>query len=178
MGLFIYIFSGYKYTFPFLTSQCGIKIIGNRVHPLYKQVININQPTMSLIGIPFRVCPFPMFDVQVRRCTNQNSSKPSYCTFQVNFFLETLTGRFVLPSKEKMLEDLQREIDEKREKGVPEKHFHLVGLGQEEYFNDLADTAGIKRVPPVVCKIYCYVTGSRNLDDCFEIINENEYRKL
>lgn len=108
----------------------------------------------------------------------KNPCKLLCCAFQVNFFLETLTGRFVLPSKEEMLEALQRELDEKREKGVPEKHFHLVGLDQEEYFNDLADTAGIKRVPPVVCKIYCYVTGNRNLSDCFEIVNENEYRKL
>lgn len=77
-----------------------------------------------------------------------------------------------------MLEDLQKEIDEKRDKGVPNKYFHMVGLEQEKYFNDLADTAGIKRVPPVVCKIYCYVSKSRNLNDCFEIVDENEYRKL
>lgn len=96
----------------------------------------------------------------------------------MNFFLETLTGHFHLPSKEEMLEALQKEINEKRKKGLPDKYFHLVGLEQEKYFNDLADTAGIKRVPAVVHKIYCYVTSNRNLDDCFEIIDENEYRKI
>lgn len=96
----------------------------------------------------------------------------------MNFFLATLSGHFVLPSKEIMLEELQREIDEKRKKGIPDKQFHFVGLDQEKYFNDLADTAGIARVPPVVCKIYTFVSGNKNMNDCFEIINENEYKKL
>lgn len=59
--------TGYKYTFPFLTPECGIEASSCKVQPLYKQVININRPTMCVIGIPFRVCPFPMFDVQVGR---------------------------------------------------------------------------------------------------------------
>lgn len=77
-----------------------------------------------------------------------------------------------------MLEELNIEIEEKRKKSIPEKHFHFIGLDQEKYFNDLADTANIKRIPSVVSKIYCYVSGSRNLNDCFEILNENEFRKL
>lgn len=96
----------------------------------------------------------------------------------MNFFLAALTSHFALPSKDKMLEKLQKEIEEKREKYIPDKHFHLIGLDQEKYFNDLSDTAGIKRIPAVVNKIYCYVSKNRNLSDCFEIINENEYRKL
>lgn len=77
-----------------------------------------------------------------------------------------------------MLEELEKDIQEKRENGIPDKNFHFVGLDQEKYFNDLADTAGIKRIPAVVNTIYCYVSKNKNLSDVFEIINENEYRKL
>lgn len=77
-----------------------------------------------------------------------------------------------------MLEELQREIEEKREKRIPNKQFHLVGADQEKYFNDLADTAGIKRLPSVINQIYYYVMNSRNPNDCFEIVDENKFKKL
>lgn len=43
--------TGYKYNFPFLTDECGIKTINNLVTPLYKHVINIEYPTMFFIGV-------------------------------------------------------------------------------------------------------------------------------
>lgn len=57
--------TGYKYTFPFLSVDCGISVDDNYVQPLYKHCININHPTMALIGVPFYVCASQMFDLQV-----------------------------------------------------------------------------------------------------------------
>lgn len=57
--------TGYNYTFPFLSSTCGVKIVDNYVHPLYKQIVSIEHPTLAFIGLPFTVCPFPLFDIQV-----------------------------------------------------------------------------------------------------------------
>lgn len=57
--------TGYKYTFPFLSMDCGISVDDNYVQPLYKHCININRPTMALIGLPFYVCASQMFDLQV-----------------------------------------------------------------------------------------------------------------
>lgn len=57
--------TGYKYTFPFLSVDCGIAVDDNFVQPLYKHCININYPTMALIGVPFYVCASQMFDLQV-----------------------------------------------------------------------------------------------------------------
>lgn len=57
--------TGYKYTFPFLSVDCGISVDENYVKPLYKHCININHPTMALIGVPFYVCASQMFDLQV-----------------------------------------------------------------------------------------------------------------
>lgn len=65
--------TGYKYTFPFLSIDCGIHVEDNYVQPLYKHCININHPTMALIGVPFYVCASQMFDLQV--CWYQQQQK-------------------------------------------------------------------------------------------------------
>lgn len=57
--------TGYKYTFPFLSIDCGISVDENYVQPLFKHCININYPTMALIGIPYYVCASQMCDLQV-----------------------------------------------------------------------------------------------------------------
>lgn len=57
--------TGYKYTFPFLSVDCGVTSEDNYVSPLYKHCININRPTMALIGLPFYVCASQMMDLQV-----------------------------------------------------------------------------------------------------------------
>jgi dimethylaniline monooxygenase (N-oxide forming) len=57
--------TGYRYNFPFLHDSCGITIEDKRIQPLYKHIIHIEKPTMCFIGIPYYVCAFQMFDVQV-----------------------------------------------------------------------------------------------------------------
>lgn len=56
---------GYNYGFPFLDDSCGIAIDDNYVQPLYKHMVHIRRPTMFFIGIPYDVCAFPLFDLQV-----------------------------------------------------------------------------------------------------------------
>lgn len=58
---------GYKYDFPFLAESCGIRVDSNMVTPLWKHLVSIENPTLALIGLPFYVCAFSMFDLQVRR---------------------------------------------------------------------------------------------------------------
>lgn len=58
-------FLGYEYSFPFLSDECGIIVDDNYVQPLYKHLINIEHPTMAIVGLPFYVCAFIMFDLQV-----------------------------------------------------------------------------------------------------------------
>lgn len=76
-----------------------------------------------------------------------------------------------------MLRDLQKDVEEKKAKGVPKRHVHKVGEDQEIYFNDLADTANIKRIPQVIHKLYLYARANRNLNDCFEIVDDANFRK-
>lgn len=57
--------TGYKYTYNFLSPECQIHVEENHVKDLYKHIININHPTMYLIGIPFTTIIVPLFDLQV-----------------------------------------------------------------------------------------------------------------
>jgi dimethylaniline monooxygenase (N-oxide forming) len=62
--------TGYLYSYPFLSSDCGIHVTDNFVQPLWKQCINIRHPTMAIIGIPFNICPSHLSDLQVRKEVN------------------------------------------------------------------------------------------------------------
>lgn len=57
--------TGYNYSFPFLTPQCGITIENNFVNPLYNHIVNINHPTMFFIGVPFLTLVAITFELQV-----------------------------------------------------------------------------------------------------------------
>lgn len=62
----VFIFcTGYKYSFSFLDENCGIQVDDNYVNLLYKHLVNIDHPTMCIVGIPTLVVPFPMFHMQV-----------------------------------------------------------------------------------------------------------------
>lgn len=57
--------TGYLYSYPFLDRSCGINVDNNFVTPLYRHLVNIDNPTMCLLGVPSIVVPFPMFNTQV-----------------------------------------------------------------------------------------------------------------
>lgn len=105
-------FTGYKYTFPFLSIDCGISVDDNYVQPLYKHCININRPTMALIGLPFYVCASQMFDLQVR--------------FVMKFF----SGKKPMPSKKEMLRDTEIEMQKRWDKGYKKRQAHMMGKDQ------------------------------------------------
>lgn len=56
---------GYKYSFPFLKESCGVRIDSNMVTPLWKHLVAIENPSLGIVGLPFYVCAFSMFDLQV-----------------------------------------------------------------------------------------------------------------
>lgn len=129
--------TGYQFTFPFLSDECSILCEGNYVRPLFKQCLNINHPSMAMIGLPFYTCPFQLFDIQLRFC------------------LTFMTGRKVLPSKEDMLNDTDAVMKERWQGEVPKrKAAHGLGSYQKEYFRSLAEVAGIEPLKPVVLKMY------------------------
>lgn len=59
--------TGYKYTLPFLSVDCGIHLDQNFVYPVYRHCINIMHPSMYFIGLPHRLATFLLSDIQVNK---------------------------------------------------------------------------------------------------------------
>ncbi|XP_042209897.1 flavin-containing monooxygenase FMO GS-OX5-like isoform X2 [Homarus americanus] len=122
--------TGYHFTFPFLTEDCGITVEDRIVKPLYKHLFNTKYPSMAFIGIPFQVCPFPLFDIQVQ------------------YVMAVLKGVVSLPPREKMDDAFVSHLHKQRRIGYADKSYHqLTPHGQINYTNELSAQIGI--VPPL-----------------------------
>lgn len=146
--------TGYKYNFPFLSADCGIKWDNNYVRPLFKQCLSINRPSLGFIGLPFYVCATQMFDLQAR------------------FMLTFMTGRKQLPPRDEMLKDHEKEMNERWSKGLGRHQAHLMGPEQNKYYDNLATTAGVETIPNVMTKLHNF-SSLRFLDDLTNFRNEN-----
>uniref|UniRef100_A0A0A9GME7 Flavin-containing monooxygenase n=1 Tax=Arundo donax TaxID=35708 RepID=A0A0A9GME7_ARUDO len=107
--------TGYKYSFPFLDDDdCSIiSIDDNRIHPLYKHVFPPQAaPHLSFIGLPFKVVPFPLFQLQS------------------NWVAGVLSGRLQLPSEKEMMEDVRALYSEIEAIGWPRRYTHCLKYNQ------------------------------------------------
>ncbi|KAG5330695.1 SNO1 oxygenase, partial [Acromyrmex charruanus] len=128
--------TGYKYSFPFLVESCGVRVDSNMVTHLWKHLVSIENPTLALIGLPFYVCAFSMFDLQVR------------------FVLRHWHGERQFPAQADMLRSEAEEAARRAERGLQKRHFHMMGPEQEHYYSDLANVAGITPLLPVLSKLH------------------------
>lgn len=130
--------TGYEFTFPFLSVDSNISSHDNYVQPLYKHCLSINRPSIAIIGLIFQNCPFQTFDLQLRFC------------------LKFMTGGELLPSREEMLADMEKDMNERwAARGLSKRKAHMFGEGfQEKYYRDLAITADIEPIKSYVTKMY------------------------
>lgn len=129
--------TGYEFSFPFLSIDSNLSSYDNYIQPLYKHCININRPSLAIIGLIFLNCPFQTFDLQLRFC------------------LKFMTGKLVLPSREEMLADTTRDMNERWSRGWSYRKAHAFGEGlQEIYYADLATSANVEPIKPYVTKMY------------------------
>ncbi|EDW01918.1 GH20181 [Drosophila grimshawi] len=105
----IFFCTGYKYAFPFLSVTSGIYVEENYVQMLYKQCINIRNPTMALIGLPFYVCAAQMMDLQAR------------------FVLSYFCGTNQLLTQKEMFEDTLESMEKKWQMGYKRRQAHMLG---------------------------------------------------
>lgn len=156
--------TGYEYKFPFLSVDCGISTVDNYVKPLFKHCVNINRPTLAFIGLNNLICPNQLFDLQSR------------------FSLTFINGRKQLPTKEEMLRDSEEDLERRWKLGLPSKKAHIMGAGfQYQYYIDLAETAGIEPIKPVIVRMQEFTNLSRDRDHVnyrrrkFHIIDDNTF---
>lgn len=158
--------TGYKYSFPFLSEECGIKVEENCVQPLYKHLIHVEHPTLCLIGLPYYVCAFALFDLQVR------------------YFLKIIEREVKLPSRKEMLKDTEQEMLKRRAKGLKKKQFHMMGNLQGDYYKELAILGNLPPLPPVMADLHTFASDRQLNDlkgfreDVYRIIDGNTFIKV
>ncbi|XBH62042.1 hypothetical protein VPH35_116358 [Triticum aestivum] len=109
--------TGYKYNFPFLTNDATVSVDDNCVDPLYKHVFPPQvAPRLSFIGLPLKVVPFPLFELQS------------------HWVAGVLSGRFKLPSKDEMVRDVTAFHSRLAARGWPRRYTHR--LRDREFENE------------------------------------------
>ncbi|XP_013199540.1 senecionine N-oxygenase [Amyelois transitella] len=162
----VFLCTGYLYNFPFLHESCGIVVEDNCVEPLYKHLVNIYHPTMCFIGVPYYVCAFSMFDLQVR------------------YYVRSMNGCFNLPTSEQMAEHWEEEKKERASRGYTKRQAHMMGPDQERYYASLALEAGTQGLPSVLTKIREESSNRflHNLkdyrQDIYKIIDDDTYEVI
>ncbi|XP_047529489.1 senecionine N-oxygenase isoform X1 [Vanessa atalanta] len=159
----VFLCTGYLYNFPFLHESCNIVVEDNCVEPLYKHLVNIQHPTMCFIGVPYYVCAFSMFDLQVR------------------YYVRSMNGTFKLPSREEMTRHWEQEKSERASRGYTRRQAHMMGPDQEKYYASLATEAGTESIPSVITKIreessLRFLHNLQNYrQDVYKIIDDDTY---
>ncbi|OMP02234.1 Flavin monooxygenase FMO [Corchorus capsularis] len=117
--------TGYKYHYPFLDTKGFVTVDDNRLGPLYKHIFPpALAPWLSFIGIPWKIVPFPLFELQSK------------------WVASILSGRVTLPSKEEMMDDISAFYSTLEASGIPKRYTHRMGDSQYEYNNWLATQCG------------------------------------
>ncbi|CAN8245242.1 unnamed protein product [Cochlearia groenlandica] len=117
--------TGYKYHFPFLETNGCVTVDDNRIDPLYKHVFPpALAPCLSFVGIPWKVVPFPMYELQSK------------------WIAGVLSGRITLPSKEDMMKDIETFYANLEAQGIQKRYTHRKGMSQFEYNSWLASRCG------------------------------------
>ena len=76
-----------------------------------------------------------------------------------------------LPTKECMYEDTETEMNERWRKGYSKRQAHSMGPDQSGYYNQLALTAGITPIAPVIVKLR-EASAKRLMDDILNFRND------
>ncbi|KAJ6426850.1 hypothetical protein OIU84_022440 [Salix udensis] len=117
--------TGYKYHFPFLDTNGIVTVDENRVAPLYKHVFPpVLAPWLSFVGLPWKVVPFPLFELQTK------------------WIAGVLSGHIALPTPEEMMEDVKAFYLTLEASNIPKYRTHNLGVSQFEYDNWLASQCG------------------------------------
>ncbi|KAL5098972.1 hypothetical protein RYX36_003299 [Vicia faba] len=137
--------TGYKYEFPFLETNGVVTVDDSRVGPLYKHVFPpALAPWLSFVGLPWKVAPFPLFELQSK------------------WIAGVLSNRIALPSEEEMIEDIEAFYLSLEASGTPKSYTHNLGmnLAQWDYNNWIAAQCGVSAMEE--WRQQMYIATSKN----------------
>ncbi|CAI5457521.1 unnamed protein product [Closterium sp. Yama58-4] len=106
--------TGYSYSFPFLALHPSLLSVNNgRVTPLFRHVLPpALAPSLSFIGLPWKVVPFPL------------------CQLQARWVAQLLSGQLPVPPRSNMEDGVRRLYARMEEQGVPERYAHRLDMEQ------------------------------------------------
>ena len=123
--------TGFQYEFPFLGDSFGhvggvggeaesmttaVAPSGRRVQGLYQQLWSVREPSLSFVGLPFAVVPFPLFTVQAMAIAS------------------AIRGRSELPSLTERQQWLQSWEPQLADRGcLNDSKYHYLGEGGEQW---------------------------------------------
>lgn len=139
--------TGYQYAFPFLANAAvdnsAISAVDNCVSPLYKHVFPpALAPSLSFIGLPWKVVPFPQFETQAR------------------WIAKALSGAAPLPPRREMRLDADAFEESLEKKGIARRHAHRMGDAQFAYNDELRALCGHPPLGAWRAEMYA-ATGAR-----------------
>lgn len=152
---FIYC-TGYKFTYPFMSTKVEMRTDDNHVEPIYKHLIHMDYPNLFVMGLPGIVIPFPMFHLQAQ------------------YILGILEGQIKLPSTKQMYEEYEMEKKALLDRGIPLRHIVKLKERQWAYYDEIAAAAKIPSFRPVIKKIYDHSNEMREND--FTTYKNYQYR--
>ncbi len=135
--------TGYKYDFPFLSEDCRVRVSSHRVQPLYKHIFNIHNPSMAFIGLNLRILPLLNLDTQLK------------------LVCAVYSGSVILPDKDAMMEDEERDFQERLRSGLLPKDAHFLGGKQWQYCKTLAEIGHFDCHDDILEKICTHVRSMR-----------------
>ncbi|KAL6419762.1 hypothetical protein ACFW04_011217 [Cataglyphis niger] len=123
---FIYC-TGYKFTYPFMSTKVEIRTDDNHVEPIYKLLVHMDYTNPFFMGLPAIMILFPMFHIQAK------------------YILEVLEGRIQLPSQG-MREEYEIEKKSLLNQGIQLRHINKLKDRQWAYYDEIAAAANSYRV--------------------------------
>ncbi|KAG6553594.1 hypothetical protein Mapa_004508 [Marchantia paleacea] len=101
--------TGYLYSFPFLDTEGVVTVKDGRIDPLYKHVfVPAFGRTLSFVGLPQKIVPFPLFQVQSK------------------WISKLLSGKVELPSESIMMSDVKQFYEELEANGLTTYNTHTM----------------------------------------------------
>jgi hypothetical protein len=130
--------TGYSYSLPFLTEESGLQVTrdGRVIRGLFMQCVSAAHPTLSVIGMVYKVLPFPLFEDQVAFATG------------------LLLARVPFDITPETIDKLCNNERNQRDPTEPEKYLHCLNDTQWDYRRTLAGWVGRKLPSEVVKEIY------------------------
>lgn len=137
--------TGYRYHLPFVPATL-LEVERRLVGPLYRDLIAVRAPTLAVLGLPFAVVPFPLFEAQAA------------------YFAATLTQRVPLPSRAAMAAAVERQREALVHAEVPRRHWLRYGERQFAYVDQLRREVGLPPLPPGYEALYRATSAAKRAD--------------